>query len=53
MGVMMGMAFAHLPETSGKVSEQPPAFIGWIFAGIGLAMFVVLMAMAALKFRAA
>jgi hypothetical protein len=53
MGVMMGMAFSHMPETSGKVSEQPPAFIGWIFAGVGLAIFVGLMAMAAVKFRAA
>jgi hypothetical protein len=53
MGVMMSIAFSHLPEASSKVSEQPPAFIGWIFAGIGLAMFVVLMAMAAVKFRAA
>jgi hypothetical protein len=53
MGVIMGAAFSHLPETPSRVGQQPPAFIGWIFACIGLVMFVGLIAMAAAKFRVA
>ena len=53
MGVFMGAVFSHLPETPSRVGQQPPAFIGWIFACIGLAMFIGLIAMAAAKFRAA
>ena len=51
MGVIMGTVLSHAPETSSRAGQQPPAFIGWIFACIGLAMFVGLIAMAAAKFR--
>ena len=53
MGVIMGTAFSYLAETASRAARQPPAFIGWIFACIGLAMFVGLIAMAAAKFRVA
>ena len=53
MGVMAGTLLSHLPETPAKGGQQPPAFIAWIFACVGLAMFVGLIAIAAAKFRVA
>jgi len=54
MGIMMSEAFSHLPETAAETAhEPPPAFVGWIFAGFGLAIFLIAIAMAAAKFRAA
>ena len=53
MGVFMSLAISHAPETAGKVGEPPPAFIGWIFGGIGLALFFVMIALAIAKFWAA
>lgn len=40
IGIVMSFAFAHVPA-SGKVGEPPPAFIGWIFAGIGLVFLLI------------
>jgi hypothetical protein len=54
MGIMMSATLSHLPATAAKpVQEPPPAFIGWIFACIGLAIFLFAMGMAVAKFRAA
>jgi hypothetical protein len=54
MGIMMSATLSHLPETAGKpVQHPPPAFIGWFFAGFGLAIFLIAIGMAAAKFRAA
>ena len=53
MGVIMGTAFSYLAETASRAARQPPAFIGWIFACVGLVMFVGLIAIAAAKFRVA
>lgn len=54
MGVMMSAAFSHIPENASKANQgPPPAFIGWIFGGIGLAIFLLAMGMAAARFRAA
>ena len=54
IGIMMSATLSHLPATAAKqVQEPPPAFIGWIFASIGLALFLFSMGMAAAKFRAA
>jgi hypothetical protein len=53
MGVIMSRAFSHMPETVGKMGQEPPAFIGWILAGIGLAIFVLLIALAIAKSYAA
>ena len=52
MGVVMRISFSHMPDTSSKAAEGPPAFIGWILGGIGLAIFLSMVALAALKFRA-
>lgn len=55
--VFMGVAASEMirlsPETNSKPGQLPPAFIGWIFAGIGLAVFAVGLTFAILKFRAA
>lgn len=40
IGVIMTFALAHVPA-SGKAGEPPPAFIGWIFAGMGLVFFLL------------
>jgi hypothetical protein len=54
MGFMMSATISHLPDTGAKPGQAPPpAFIGWIFAGIGLAIFLMAMGMAAARFRAA
>jgi hypothetical protein len=38
MGIVMSVAFTHLPAD--KAGNQPPAIIGWIFAGIGVVFFL-------------
>jgi hypothetical protein len=53
MGVIMGTVLSRLPETPSRAGQQPPPFIGWIFACVGLVLFVCLIAMAAAKFRVA
>lgn len=53
MGIMMGSFFSHMAETAAKAGEQPPAFIGWVFACIGLAIFLCMIAMAVAKFLVA
>ncbi len=53
MGLVMAQSFLHLPETAGKAGGPPNAFIGWIFGGVGLAIFLVAIAIAAARFRAA
>jgi hypothetical protein len=53
IGVGIGAAFRHAPEFTSKTGDQPPAFIGWIFAGFGLAFLIFMSALALLKLRAA
>ena len=37
MGIMMGTALSRIPQTSANSTQTPPpAFVGWIFVGIGL-----------------
>jgi len=50
IGIVMSVAFSHLPP--GKAGEQPPAFVGWIFAGIGLVVFLLAIGMAFARFWA-
>jgi hypothetical protein len=52
MGVAMSVAFSHVPA-SAKTGEPPPAFIGWIFAGIGLVFFLIGTGVAIARFWAA
>ncbi|MGB2676725.1 MAG: hypothetical protein WAN12_06555 [Candidatus Acidiferrum sp.] len=42
MGIMMSATLSHLPATAAKPGqESPPAFIGWILACTGLAIFLL------------
>jgi Na+/H+ antiporter NhaC len=50
MGILMTTVFTH---AAANASEEPPAFIGLIFAGIGLAIFIFMIALAAAKFLVA
>lgn len=40
IGIVMSVALSHGTATGGS-GEPPPAFIGWIFAGIGLVFFLI------------
>jgi hypothetical protein len=53
MGAIMSLTFSRMPAPAGGTGQEPPAFVGWIFGGIGLAFFLVLLTLALLKFRAA
>lgn len=52
IGIAMSVALAHAPAGSGGAGEPPPAFIGWIFAGIGLVFFFFAGGMSFLRFWA-
>jgi hypothetical protein len=52
MGIVMSIAISHAPASS-KTGEPPPAFIGWIFAGIGLIFFLLAGGVAIARFWAA
>jgi hypothetical protein len=49
IGIIMGVAFSQMPSGD-KAGQAPPAFVGWIFGGIGLAIFLLMIGVAALKF---
>jgi hypothetical protein len=53
IGIIVGTAVAHAPAATGRPGEPPPAFVGWLFAGIGVAFFLVAIAMAIARFWAA
>ena len=53
MGVFMSVLISHQKETDPSTGQAPPAFVGWLFAAIGLGMFLVLIGVAAAKFRTA
>ncbi len=50
IGIVLALTIPHTTAASG---EPPPAFIGWIFAGIGVVFFVGALAVAAAKFYVA
>lgn len=53
MGAFFGEMISHMPPNASSAGQPPPEFFGWIFGGIGLLIFLVMMGIAALKFRAA
>lgn len=54
MGIMMRTTLSTLPQTPANPAQAPPpAFVGWIFTFIGLAFFLVAIAVSAARFRAA
>jgi hypothetical protein len=53
MGAFMSAAISHQSAVARRSSQVPPAFVGWILAGVGLGFFLVMMILAAVKLRAA
>ncbi len=53
IGVVMSIVLAHVPASAGEANGPPPAFIGWIFGGVGLVFFVLAGGMAFLRYWAA
>jgi hypothetical protein len=54
MGIIRAAIFSHMPPSGGHpVQAAPPAVIGWFSGLFGFAMFVAMMTVALLKFRAA
>ncbi len=52
IGIALSIGLSHVPESSGA-NGPPPAFVGWLFAGIGLVFFLFAGGMAFLRFWAA
>ena len=50
--IVMFQAFSKMPNNGHANDGPPPALFGWLFGGVGLMIFLFLMAMAALKARA-
>ena len=40
IGIVMSIALSHVADTA-KVGQPPPAFIGWMFAGLGLVFLLL------------
>ncbi|HTS07381.1 MAG TPA: hypothetical protein VMP68_17510 [Candidatus Eisenbacteria bacterium] len=54
MGIMMNTnRFPSPPAPANPAQAPPPAFVGWILAFVGVAFFVLAMAVSAARFRAA
>jgi hypothetical protein len=53
IGIVMSIALAHVRASASSAGQMPPAFIGWIFAGIGLVFFLLAGAVAFARFWAA
>ena len=51
IGIVMSIALSHAPA-SAKTGAPPPAFVGWIFAGVGLVIFLLAMGVAVARFWA-
>jgi hypothetical protein len=53
MAVVMHGAFSAIAASANSSDQIPPPEMAWIFGFVGFAMFVFLISLAALKFRAA
>ncbi len=49
IGLGLGVAASHA-DGAGKAGEAPPAFIGWLLLGIGVAVFLFAVSIAVVKF---
>jgi hypothetical protein len=50
MGAVVAVSFEKIPAASLQPNQQPPAFLPWIFVGIGLAIFLAAATFAAMRF---
>ncbi len=53
MGVFVSQVIPKLPRQNNQPDQPPPAFFGWLLAGIGLIFMTILISLAILKFLAA
>lgn len=53
MGALMATAISQVPNNGTNGNQPPPALVGWLFGGIGFAMFVLMIVIGLLKLRAA
>jgi hypothetical protein len=53
LGVSVVTIIAHKPLVAGNPGQAIPAAIGWIIAGVGLGVFLIVAAFAAAKLRVA
>lgn len=53
IGTVVGVSIAQQAASATKPGEGAPAFVGWLIGGIGFAVFLVLVTIAAAKFWAA
>jgi len=51
IGIVMSVAASHAPRTAARPNEMPPAFIGWFLGVAGLTVFILMIALAFLKFQ--
>jgi hypothetical protein len=49
MGIVLSATLRHAASAASNKNATPPKFFGWIFAGVGAVIFVLLMALAAAK----
>jgi hypothetical protein len=52
MGIGMGFVFSHTQNVPSKADQPPPAFVGWLLAGIGTAIVLFMVALGASRWRA-
>ncbi|MGA8021801.1 MAG: hypothetical protein WCC18_10260 [Candidatus Acidiferrales bacterium] len=50
MGAILAVSFAKFPVAAAEPNQQPPAFVGWFFVGIGLAIFLAAATLAVMRF---
>lgn len=53
MGMFMGAMISQMPNNGPGNNQPPPAFVGWLFGGIGFVFFLLMIAIGLLKLRAA
>lgn len=53
MGIFMNVLISHQKEVETSKGQVPPAFMGWLFAAIGMGIFLILVSVAAAKLRTA
>lgn len=50
IGAVVAVSIAKVPAASVQPNQRPPVFMGWIFVGLGLAIFLAAATLAAMRF---
>jgi hypothetical protein len=48
MGLFFSQVVPKFPQSNNQADQPPPAFFGWLFAGIGLVFMTILISLAIL-----